>query len=71
MPNRSMRWRTKLSCKKRRGILPVAARLLTFEGTSVEWVVYDNEAHGFMSEKNHYDFYDRVAKFLAQHLGSN
>ncbi len=44
---------------------------LKAQGTSVEWVVYDDEAHGFMSEKNRYDFYDRVAKFLAQHLGSN
>ncbi|HEV2976347.1 MAG TPA: prolyl oligopeptidase family serine peptidase [Casimicrobiaceae bacterium] len=44
---------------------------LKAQGTSVEWVVYDDEAHGFMNEKNRYDFYDRVAKFLAQHLGSD
>ncbi|HEV2977480.1 MAG TPA: prolyl oligopeptidase family serine peptidase [Casimicrobiaceae bacterium] len=44
---------------------------LRAEGTPVEWVVYDNEAHGFVNERNRYDFYSRVATFLAQHLGTN
>ena len=44
---------------------------LVAQGTAVEWVVYSEEAHGFLLEKNRYDFYARVAKFLAQHLGSN
>ena len=44
---------------------------LKAEGTPVEWVVYVGEGHGFMLEANRYDFYGRVAKFLAQHLGAN
>ena len=45
--------------------------LLRAKGTSVEWVVYAEEGHGFLLEKNRYDFYGRVARFLAQHLGAN
>ncbi len=44
---------------------------LEANGTPVEWVVYSEEAHGFRLETNRYDFYNRVAKFLAQHLGTN
>ena len=44
---------------------------LKAQGTYVEWVTYADEGHGFLLEKNRYDFYDRVAKFLAQYLGSN
>jgi dipeptidyl aminopeptidase/acylaminoacyl peptidase len=44
---------------------------LRAEGTPIEWVVYDDEAHGFLNERNRYDFYGRVAQFLAQHLGTN
>ncbi len=36
--------------------------------TPVEWVVYPEEGHGFLLESNRFDFYDRVAKFLAKHL---
>lgn len=36
--------------------------------TPVEWVVYPEEGHGFLLETNRFDFYDRVAKFLARHL---
>jgi dipeptidyl aminopeptidase/acylaminoacyl peptidase len=41
---------------------------LRAQGTPVEWVVYAEEGHGFLLEKNLYDFYHRVATFLAQHL---
>jgi dipeptidyl aminopeptidase/acylaminoacyl peptidase len=41
---------------------------LRAQGTPVEWVVYADEGHGFLLEKNRYDFYQRVATFLAQHL---
>jgi dipeptidyl aminopeptidase/acylaminoacyl peptidase len=44
---------------------------LKAQGAAVEWVVYNDEAHGFLNEKNRYDFYGSVAKFLAQHLGTN
>ncbi len=38
------------------------------QGTPVEWVVYEEEAHGFLLESNRYDFYSRVAKFLDANL---
>lgn len=34
-----------------------------------EWVVYEDEAHGFLREKNNFDFYARVERFLAAHMG--
>ena len=34
----------------------------------VEWVLYPEEGHGFLLESNRYDFYTRVANFLAKHL---
>jgi dipeptidyl aminopeptidase/acylaminoacyl peptidase len=34
-----------------------------------EWVVYDDEAHGFLREANRFDFYGRVEQFLAKHMG--
>ncbi len=42
---------------------------LVKQGTPVEWVVYQEEGHGFLLEKNRFDFYTRVAKFLADNLG--
>ena len=44
---------------------------LRARGTPVEWEVYSDEAHGFLLEKNRYDFYGRVATFLEHQLGSN
>lgn len=34
----------------------------------VEWVVYNEEGHGFLREDNRIDFYTRVAKFLEANL---
>ena len=34
----------------------------------VEWVVYDDEGHGFLKPENRFDFYARLEKFLATHL---
>jgi dipeptidyl aminopeptidase/acylaminoacyl peptidase len=34
----------------------------------VEWVVYENEGHGWLLVKNQVDFWTRVEKFLAKHL---
>jgi dipeptidyl aminopeptidase/acylaminoacyl peptidase len=34
----------------------------------VEWVVYDEEGHTFRKETTRLDFWNRVEKFLAQHL---
>lgn len=33
-----------------------------------EWVVYDNEGHGFNKDVNRFDFYRRVDAFLAKNL---
>ena len=38
------------------------------QGTPVEWVVYNDEGHGFASEADRYDFYARVEKFLEKNL---
>ena len=38
---------------------------LAKQGTPVEWVAYNEEGHGFLLESNRFDFYTRVAKFLA------
>ena len=38
-------------------------------GVEVEYMVKDNEGHGFRNEENRFDFYRAVEKFLAKHLG--
>jgi dipeptidyl aminopeptidase/acylaminoacyl peptidase len=37
-------------------------------GKPIEYVVYNDEAHGFNKHENVVDFYTRVEKFLGQHL---
>jgi len=37
-------------------------------GKTYEWVVYDNEAHGFNKDENRFDFYRRVDAFLKKYL---
>ncbi len=37
-------------------------------GQDPEFVVYQEEGHGFLLEKSRYDFYGRVEKFLAKNL---
>lgn len=37
-------------------------------GKSYEWVVYDDEGHGFNKDENKFDFYRRVDAFLAKNL---
>jgi dipeptidyl aminopeptidase/acylaminoacyl peptidase len=44
---------------------------LRAQGTPVEWQVYSDEAHGFLLEKNRYDFYGRVARFLERELAAD
>lgn len=39
-------------------------------GVEVEYMVKDNEGHGFRNEENKYDFYRAMEKFLGQHIGS-
>jgi dipeptidyl aminopeptidase/acylaminoacyl peptidase len=39
------------------------------QGVEVEYMVKENEGHGFRNEENRFDFYRAVGKFLAKHLG--
>jgi dipeptidyl aminopeptidase/acylaminoacyl peptidase len=39
-------------------------------GVDVEYIVKENEGHGFRNEENRFDFYRRMEGFLARHLGS-
>ena len=36
----------------------------------VEWVVYQDEGHGWTRPQTRFDFWTRVEKFLARHIGS-
>jgi dipeptidyl aminopeptidase/acylaminoacyl peptidase len=36
----------------------------------VEWVVYDKEGHGWSRPETRIDFWGRVEKFLARHIGT-
>lgn len=38
------------------------------QGVSVEYMVKDDEGHGFMNQDNQYDFYNAMEKFLDKHL---
>ncbi len=38
------------------------------KGVSVEYMVKDNEGHGFYNQENQFDFYRSMEKFLAEHL---
>ena len=37
-------------------------------GVEVQYMVKDNEGHGFSNEENRFDFYEAMEKFLSQHL---
>lgn len=37
-------------------------------GATFEYIVYKDEGHGFMLERNRFDFYRRMERFLAQHM---
>jgi dipeptidyl aminopeptidase/acylaminoacyl peptidase len=38
-------------------------------GVEVEYLVKDDEGHGFSNEENQFDFYRAMEAFLARHLG--
>lgn len=44
---------------------------LRARGVEVEYMVKDNEGHGFRNQDNRYDFYGAMEKFLEKHLKSN
>jgi dipeptidyl aminopeptidase/acylaminoacyl peptidase len=37
-------------------------------GVEVQYMVKDNEGHGFQNEENRFEFYDAMERFLARHL---
>ena len=37
-------------------------------GVDVQYMVKDNEGHGFSNEENRFEFYEAMEKFLAQHI---
>jgi dipeptidyl aminopeptidase/acylaminoacyl peptidase len=37
-------------------------------GVTVEYIVKDNEGHGFANEENQFEFYEAMERFFAQHL---
>jgi len=42
---------------------------VTQHNQQVEWIVYEEEGHGWALPKNRIDFWGRVEKFLDQHIG--
>jgi dipeptidyl aminopeptidase/acylaminoacyl peptidase len=38
-------------------------------GVEVEYIVKDNEGHGFHNEENRFEFYEAMERFLDRHLG--
>jgi dipeptidyl aminopeptidase/acylaminoacyl peptidase len=45
-------------------------KALKDRGVEVQYLVKDNEGHGFHNEENRFEFYDAMEKFLDQHIGS-
>ena len=41
---------------------------LRARGVQVEYMVKDNEGHGFHNQENRFDFYRAMESFLAKHL---
>jgi dipeptidyl aminopeptidase/acylaminoacyl peptidase len=48
----------------------VMRKALAPHNRQLEWVVYDNEGHGWQRPDNLADFWQRVERFLARHLAS-
>lgn len=44
---------------------------LQARGVDVEYIVKDNEGHGFHNDENKFEFYHRMASFLDAHLGNS
>jgi dipeptidyl aminopeptidase/acylaminoacyl peptidase len=44
-------------------------KALKKRGIDVEYMVKENEGHGFRNEENRFDFYRAMEKFLGEHLG--
>jgi len=37
-------------------------------GVDVQYIIKENEGHGFRNEENRFDLYREMEKFLAKHL---
>ena len=37
-------------------------------GVEVQYMVKENEGHGFRNEENRFDFYEAMEKFLQKHI---
>ncbi len=46
-------------------------KALKARGIEVEYMVKDNEGHGFRNEENRFDFYRAMDNFLVQHIGDS
>jgi dipeptidyl aminopeptidase/acylaminoacyl peptidase len=44
-------------------------KALKERGIEVEYLVKDNEGHGFRNEENRFEFYEAMEKFLHKHIG--
>lgn len=44
---------------------------LRSRGVEVEYMVKENEGHGFHNDENKFEFYERMEAFLSQHLGNH
>jgi len=40
-------------------------------GVAVEYILKDNEGHGFHNEENRFEFYEAMERFLAKHMHKN
>ncbi len=41
---------------------------LRSKGVDIEYIVKDNEGHGFQNEENRFEFYSAMERFLKKHL---
>jgi dipeptidyl aminopeptidase/acylaminoacyl peptidase len=45
-------------------------RALESNGTPTEYIYYKDEGHGWVLEANHVDFWSKIERFLAKHIGT-
>ncbi|MGH8317431.1 MAG: S9 family peptidase [Steroidobacteraceae bacterium] len=55
--------------RARKGQSDEIVTALRGRGVDVEYLVKDNEGHGFSNEENQFDFYRAMERFLTKHLG--
>ena len=55
--------------RDRKGSIAAIVAALRERGVDVEYLVKDDEGHGFANEENQFEFYRALERFLARHLG--